>query len=214
MATALTNNRLTAQEIEKAKADFERQRGRIEKHARIYHSHRVADADANEEMTAETTALAWKYWLRAVESGKDPNGFVSRIADFCARQVNMGRRLAGQESARSIHNPVTQRKRGIVITNDTPPERDDGGSIIENLRDNTTTPTADAAAFRIDFPNWLERIGKRKAGIAEDMAKGDGTADIAMKHKLSSGRISQLRLELKQDYDDFHAEKPKPDRRR
>lgn len=214
MATATLNEELTLDDIETARADFERQRHRLERYARQYHGHRTRDADKIEEMTAETRALAWKYWLRAVATGKNPNKFVSRIADFCCRQVCMGRRLAGQESTRSIHNPVTQREHGITIRNELPHNRDDESSILDNLRDNTTTPTADAAAFRVDFPAWQERIGPRKARIAEDMAQGDNTGEIAQKHRLSAGRISQLRRELKEDYDEFHADKPKPDRSR
>ena len=40
----------------------------------------------------------------------------------------------------------------------------------ERLRDNTQSPVADQAAFRIDYLEWLLQLGARNSKIAKDMA--------------------------------------------
>src|SRR5262249_47556713 len=77
---------------------------------------------------------------------------------------------------------------------------------IDALKDNSRTPPPDQAAFRIDYPAWLSRLPRRNRAIAVDMATGEGTRDLARKHQLSQGRISQLRRELHSDWRRFHGE--------
>jgi hypothetical protein len=76
----------------------------------------------------------------------------------------------------------------------------------ERLKDNTVSPVPDQAAFRIDYPAWLSQLGPPNCDIAEDMALDLGTFELAAKHKISAGRISQLRRELHQDWRRFHGE--------
>jgi hypothetical protein len=66
----------------------------------------------------------------------------------------------------------------------------------ERLRDNTRSPVPDQAAFRIDYPAWLLRLGQRQREIAQDLAQDHSTGELAHRHKLSPGRISQMRREL------------------
>ena len=76
----------------------------------------------------------------------------------------------------------------------------------ERLRDNAVTPPAEQAAFRIDYPRWLSGLGERNRKIAEDMAMGETTLELARKYPLSQGRISQLRREFHADWLRFHGE--------
>lgn len=73
--------------------------------------------------------------------------------------------------------------------------------LAEALTDNMRTPPPDAAAFRLDFPRWKRRQGQRDRRIIHDMLLGHGTKAIARKHQLSESRISQMRRELKADWD-------------
>src|SRR5262249_52488716 len=81
-----------------------------------------------------------------------------------------------------------------------------GNEAIDALKDNTFTPPPDQAAFRIDYPAWLSRLGPRDRGIASDMALGHTTQELAARHQLSPGRISQLRREFHSDWRRFHGE--------
>jgi hypothetical protein len=80
---------------------------RIEAHARIYFCS-IRCADKLADRIAETIALAWKWFLRLEERGKDATQFVSAIATFAAKAVKSGRRLAGMERAKDVMNGRTQ----------------------------------------------------------------------------------------------------------
>lgn len=76
----------------------------------------------------------------------------------------------------------------------------------ERLRDNTISQPDEQAAFRIDYPAWLSQLGERDRAIAEGMTLDLPTKELATRHKVSPGRISQLRRELHSDWLHFHGE--------
>jgi hypothetical protein len=167
---------------------------------------------------AEVIALAWKWFLRLVEQGKDIDEFVSVLADFAVRHVRAGRRLCGQQKSKDALSPVAYR-RGIRVEAlpcctrrcradlySDPHGQDHLDAFEERLRDNTRSPVPDQAAFRIDYPAWLLRLGQRQREIAQDLAQDHSTGELAHRHKLSPGRISQMRRELHLDWQRFHGE--------
>ena len=78
----------------------------------------------------------------------------------------------------------------------------------ERLRDNAVTPPPDAAAFRIDFPDWLRTRTERDRRLIEDLIRDERTLDLARKHGLSPSRVSQLRREFMEDWRHFCGEEP------
>ena len=62
---------------------------------------------------------------------------------------------------------------------------------------------AKTAASRIDFAEWLLTLPRRKRRIAEELAKGETTRTTAKRFRVSAGRISQMRRELKDAWEDF-----------
>ena len=179
---------------------------RIELHATI--SFRgVACPGRRDDLIAETVAVAWRWFLRLAERGKGVDDFVMALADLAVRHVRSGRRLCRQESAKDVLSCRAQWTHNFTVQS--LPEYEsgvEGNEVIDALRDNTRTPPPEQAAFRIDYPAWLSRLGRRNRRIAEDMATGEGTQQLARKHKLSQSRISQLRRELHQDWRRFHGE--------
>ena len=188
---------------------------RIETHARVRFRYlrcpgRRADA------VAEVVAVCWKWFLRLDEQGKDVDGFVMAFADYAVRHVRSGRRLCGQERAKDVCSPAAQRRHEFKVEALDGCTRRDFGALYadpqgqdyqdayeDRLKDNMTTPPADQAAFRIDYPLWLSRLGTHKRGIAEDMTLDLGTFELADKHRVSPGRISQLRREFHADWRRF-----------
>jgi hypothetical protein len=60
-----------------------RLRGRIHfRHLKCHHR--------REEVIAEMLALAWKWYRRLVEHGKDPSAFPSALASYAAKAVRCG----------------------------------------------------------------------------------------------------------------------------
>jgi len=87
---------------------------RIEAHAKVYFRF-IRCADKRADRIAETIALAWKWFLKLEERGKDATQFVSAIATFAVKAVKSGRRLAGMERARDVMNGHTQYRQGFAI---------------------------------------------------------------------------------------------------
>ena len=79
---------------------------RIETHAKIYFRD-VRCSAKRADWIAETIALAWKWFLRLEERGKDAAQFVSALASLAAKAVRSGRRVAGMEWAKDLMNVRT-----------------------------------------------------------------------------------------------------------
>jgi hypothetical protein len=172
-----------------------------------------------EDFLADMVALAWKWFLRLVEKGKDPMDFPSALATFAAKAVKAGRRVARQERAKDVMSSVAKRKHGIKVERLPSSTRhhiedvygnvhgqQERDAFEERLRDNTMTPPCDAAAFRIDFPDWLKTRTERDRRIISDMMHDERTMALAKKHGISPGRISQLRREFMEDWKRFCGE--------
>jgi hypothetical protein len=191
---------------------------RIRVHAEIHLGH-IKCPGRRADAIAEVLALSWSWYVRAVEQGKDPSEFVSALADFAVKHVRCGRRLCGQEKAKDVMSPRAQRNKGFTVESlpsstcqsheefyASPHGQDRMDAVEERLRDNTQSPIPDQAAFRIDYPAWLKQLERRKRKIVKDMVLDLGTMELAAKHKLSPGRISQMRREFFQDWHRFHGE--------
>jgi hypothetical protein len=178
---------------------------RIEAHAKIYFRE-IRCAANRADRIAETIALAWKWFLRLEERGKDATPFVSAIATYAVKAVKSGRRLAGMEKAKDVMNGRTQQRQGFVVE-----KLPDFSTLSENplaeaLADNTVTPPPDAAAFRVDFPRWLRSLPRRDRRVAKDLMIGERPLPTARRFHLSPARVSQLRRELCEDWARFHGE--------
>jgi DNA-directed RNA polymerase specialized sigma24 family protein len=191
---------------------------RIETHAQINFRH-LKCPGKRDDAIQETIAIAWKSFLRITEQGKDVDEFVSTLADYAVRHVRSGRRLCGQLKSKDVFSPRAQHRGGFkveVLACSTrtsldalyadPQGQDEMDAMEERLTDNMQTPVPDQAAFRIDYPAWLSQLGARNREIAEDMTLDLGTLELADRHKMSPGRISQLRREFHADYKRFHGE--------
>jgi hypothetical protein len=174
---------------------------RIEAYARFYF--RGARPTRRADLVAEVVALAWKWFARLAERGMDGCRFAPTLARFAARAVRCGRRVCGQEKDQDALSPLAQMRRCFVVS--TLPEFStlSGNPLAEALQDNTHTPPDEQACFRLDFPAWLGRLGARNRSIAEDMALGHRTEELARTYGISPGRVSQLRREFHIDWERF-----------
>lgn len=77
----------------------------------------------------------------------------------------------------------------------------------DQLVENRKTTPGDLAAFRVDFGEWLRtRLPHRERRIAEELAMGEQTGVVAKRHGISPGRVSQLRRELFDSWQEFTGE--------
>ena len=176
----------------------------VQRHGRIYF--RGARSDRKADLVAEMVALAWKWFIRLAERGKDPTLFASMLASYAAKAVKCGRRVTGQEPDRDVLSPLAQMRRCFVVS--TLPEFStlSGNPLAEALQDNMASPVPDQTAFRLDFSAWLQTLGSRNQSIAQDMALGHRTRELADAYGISPGRVSQLRREFQDAWEHFTAD--------
>lgn len=178
---------------------------KIETHARIAFRH-ITCPDTRTENVAETVALAWKWFLRLNERGKDVTLFPTAFAALAAKSVKSGRRLCGQEKAKDVLSRTAQRRHGFVvgslpsfprITRGRRLARPRGPRmrdvVEEQLRDNTDSPIPDQVAFRIDWPRFFDSLPERDRELAAFLALGHSAQHAAAQFGLSPGRVTQLR---------------------
>ena len=172
---------------------------RVLSHGRIYFRH-LRSAELKEEYIAEMVALAWAWHRRLAERGKDSTRFPTALASYAARAVRCGRRLAGMDRAKDVLSPQARRRHGFAVGKLPDCSALDGSPLGEALHDNTQTPSDEQCAFRIDFPAWRATHAERDRRVLDDLMLGERTLDVAGKHGLSPGRVSQLRREFLLDW--------------
>jgi hypothetical protein len=58
-------------------------------------------------------------------------------------------------------------------------------------------------ASRLDFPRWRASLRRRDRKILDALAGGERTADAARRFRISPGRVSQLRREFEEGWEQF-----------
>jgi FixJ family two-component response regulator len=77
--------------------------------------------------------------------------------------------------------------------------------------DTRNAPVSEIVAFRCDFADWLKSLRRRERQIAESLALGNRTSDVAGRFNVSAGRVSQLRRELAESWRAFVGDEPAPE---
>ena len=192
---------------------------RINLHARIAFRH-LPPGPKRDDALAEATGLAWKWYVRLVERGKDPHKFPSTLASYATRAVRSGRKVCGQEKAKDVLSPLAQQRHHFSVESlpsSTAASHQRLGTIHgqrhvdayeDRLKDNTLTPVPEQAAFRVDWPTWLATRTARDREIIQEMGKNERTQDLASKFGVSPARISQLRRDYHQDWCGFCEDAP------
>lgn len=180
---------------------------RIEQHARVYFRH-VRCPHRKDDCVAETIALAWAWFVRLAQRGKDATEFASALASLAARAVKSGRRICGQERARDVMSPLAQQRHGFVVEKLPDVSTLCGNSYDEALTDNTQTPVPEQAAFRTDFPRWRCSYPAHDRDLIDRLMLGDRTSDVANELGISAGRVSQKRREFQAGWERFCGELP------
>jgi hypothetical protein len=182
---------------------------RFEAHAR-FAFRRVGCPETRADRVAETLSLAWRHFAVLARRGKRPERFVTTLALRCSQAVKAGRRLAGSEAGKDALSPVAQVRHGFSVVR--LPDRDRAvdrhplpDELAEALTDNTKSAVPEQVAFRVDFPRWRASLRRRDRKVLDALASGERTADAARRFRISPGRVSQLRREFEQGWEEFQA---------
>ena len=161
--------------------------------------------DLKEEMVDEVIANCLMAYARLVKRGKEDLAFPSALARFGVARVREGRQVGCPLNVLDVSGRYCQQRKGIQV------ERLDHFDLGDDewkevlVEDRRATP-ADVAASRIDFAAWLELLPVPHRKIALTLAGGESTKQAAQNFGVSPGRISQIRLRLKESWDAFQGQ--------
>ena len=175
-------------------------------------------ARQRDDVIADARAAVWHAWLGLLRRGKDPLAVgVTAIARNAARYVKAGRLLGcgtGTRGCRDVFHHRAQKAGGFQLLG-----LDDRGGRGGNrardawraweVEDNRVSP-ADQACFELDYEAWLARLPERKRRIAELLAAGETTGDVARQLGVTAGAVSQTRRWLEADWRSFQGESTGP----
>jgi hypothetical protein len=179
--------------IETLRETFVRELPELETMARAWF--RGINPEAQAEAIQNTTALAWKYWRRLAEQGRDQEpGLLRNVWWFALKQTKIGRTITRGDGQRGKgRQDVYDRTHGNAIEH-----------IDFNLFVADSTPIPEQAAFRIDFPVFLGTLNERQREMTLDLASGMGTGEVARKHGVTPGAVSQFRARFKMLFEKFY----------
>ncbi len=179
---------------------------RITRYARVAFA--KLPAERREDLVQEAVANATVAYVRLFERGKTKVAFASVLARYAVAQVRDGRRVGNRLNILDVSSQYAQARKQIVMERLDHYDRNDD-AWIEAVVEDHRTPVADQVAFRLDFPRWLTTFNRRDRRIAELLAAGHNTGDVARRFHLSPGRISQKRREYAVSWQRFHGESPR-----
>ena len=175
----------------------------IREQARVAFCHERQER--REELIAEVVANAFVAFVRLMERGLEDVIYATPLAKYAIRQVRSGRKVGGSLNINDVSSKYAQKAKGIVVENldRFDKQREEWREIL--IEDRHAGP-AETAASRIDVGDWLKTLPTRTRRVAETLATGETTKKAARKHRVTPGRISQVRRALMRSWQEFQGE--------
>jgi hypothetical protein len=208
MSIAIT----TAIAAEDAHRAFDAALGRID--AVLRHQFRTWPRARRRDAIADARAYTWLAWHGLLARGKDPITVgITAIAANACRAVRNGRSVGSARSvgrgAMDIHHPKARHATGLrVVSLEGLGGRP--GRWQDWLAADDRYGPADEAAFRLDFAAWLAGLPARKRRVAEFLAEGLGTGEVAHHLGVTPGAVSQSREWLARSWGHFQGQVDAP----
>ena len=163
---------------------------------------RDLDADAREDLVQECVANCLVAFVRLVERGKQSIAYPQVLSMYAVRQIRDGRRVGKKINSNDVYD-VHARVIGNYQLNYIGSPRSQRAGWQAQLVENKRTSPATLAAFRLDFGAWLPSLPRRDRSMAEDLGMGERTGDVAKKYGVSPSRVSQMRRQLEESWEEF-----------
>ena len=173
----------------------------IETHARIAFRH--LDPEAREEAMQETVCNACRAVARLAELQKPDLAYPSVLTHFAVSQVKDNRKLGCPLNIHDVLSPYCQQRKNVKVERLDHFNEEENGWRQAVVIDTRSSPVPEIVAFRCDFSDWLASLPRRDCHIAESLAVGNRTSEVAKQFDVSDCRISQLRRELAESWREF-----------
>ena len=156
--------------------------------------------EAKMEAMADVVANAWVAFHRLAEKGKASIAYPTVLVRYAVAQFYAGRRVGTPTNTLDVTSPASMKKHGHQVESITPADDDSWKALVVESR---VAGPADVAATRIDFGDWLETLPGKRRQMVTQMCEGYSTSELAENHSVSRGRISQIRREMEESWDQF-----------
>jgi hypothetical protein len=179
----------------------------ITRYAKI--AFRNLDPEARQEAVQNVLANSCAAVAALARRGKLDLCYPTVLARFGIQQTRDHRITGGKLNIRDVSHPYCQTRKNVKVERlDRYDEQEQAWT--EAIVEDKTAGPADIARTRIDFADWLASLKRRDRKIAESLAAGNRTGEVAKRYRVSAGRISQLRQELARDWHKFVGDDPEP----
>jgi hypothetical protein len=173
------------------------------------HAFRHLPPDARAEAVADVVANAMLAFVRLFDRGKIDLAYPTVLARFGIAQHRCGRRVGTKLNVRDATSPYCRAMKRIIVGR-LDHFDDEEQAWKEILVPDDHASPAELAASRIDFPEWLRTLSPRDKKLAMKLAAGESTGKVARIFRITAGRVSQLRRELRDAWLRFHGEGSAP----
>lgn len=167
-------------------------------------AYRHFDGNARDEAIADIVADCTAGFAGLAGRGRAHFWLIPALAKFAVRKRNSGRTFGSSQNKNDVLSPIP-RDEAHVQSLDALQSADPHTWHEAVTQSHRMTP-AEAACFRIDFERWLSKLPERHRDVALALADGDRPGELAKRLCISPGRISQLRNELREAWEEFHGE--------
>jgi DNA-binding NarL/FixJ family response regulator len=157
------------------------------------------DPEACEDAIEAGVVHSLLAYVRLEEQGRANVATASSLAWYSSRHVKRGRPAGGRMNGKDPLSRYGQ------ISNDIGVELQPSNWIDAIVQDKRA-PVADQVAAKMDVGAWFATLTRRMKQIAKDLAFGCSTSEVARKHGVTPGRISQLRRSLEESWEAFQQE--------
>ncbi len=161
--------------------------------------------EARQEAIQDGVVHCFVAYVQLERRGRRDRAFPSTLARFAVHRIREGCNAGCHSNSLDPLSPYAQRKRGLFVQR-LDRYRRETAEWLDPLVDDRRASIPDQVAMRIDVPAWLATLTRRLRRIAKDLAVGNSTSEVARKHHVTAGRISQIRRQLDESWHRFHGE--------
>jgi hypothetical protein len=166
---------------------------------RLQRAFRHLDPASREESIAEGVVHCLLSYSRLHDQGRAEVASSSNLAWYATLAVKRGRPAGNRMNGKEPLSRYAQVGKRIQV------EQLPGGWI-DMLVEDTRASVPDQVAAKLDVGAWFATLSRRMKRIARDLAYGFSTSEVAEKHGVTPGRISQLRRTLEESWAAFQRE--------
>ena len=163
---------------------------------RLRRAFRYLDAEGREESVAEGVVHCLLSFARLHDQGRAEAASASTLAWYAAKQVKRGRPAASRMNGKEPLSRYAQLGRAIKV-------EPGHSNWIDLLIEDKRASVPDQVAAKLDVGAWFATLSRRMKQVARDLAYGFSTSEVAEKHGVTPGRISQLRRKLEVSWFEF-----------